>query len=134
MCIIIINQNAKNIPEHILHNASQQNPHGLGVVWLDTYEVTKHESKNYSILQSDRPFIAHFRYATVGDISFDNIHPFVCGKNEDELLMMNGSVFNVKTSKGQTDTEAIANQLGNIKRSKWKKYLSRYNHRFVTVN
>ena len=75
-----------------LYTSSVINPDGLGIVWLDTFEVTYHNSKEYKKLLTDRPYIAHFRYATVGKVNKANTHPFICGKQEDELLMMNGTI------------------------------------------
>ena len=92
MCVIIIKQKGKQVSREVLKNSSRINPHGLGIVWLDTFEVTYHNSKEYGVLDNDRPYIAHFRYATVGAINKANTHPFVCGKNKDELMIMNGTI------------------------------------------
>ena len=92
MCIIIVKQNNNTLAPSTIKKSSQINPHGLGIVWLDTFEVTYHKSKDYKVLLTDRPFIAHFRYATIGKIGKANTHPFVCGKNKDEMLMMNGTI------------------------------------------
>ena len=85
MCIIIIKQKSEKIPMERLKTSARINPHGLGIVWLDTFELTYQESKDYAQLHTDRPFIAHFRYATVGKINRENMHPFVCGKNSTKL-------------------------------------------------
>ena len=76
MCVIIIKQNKQKIDRDILKRSAKVNPHGLGVVWLDNYELTYHQSDRYKILDTDRPFIAHFRYATVGVVNKNNMHPF----------------------------------------------------------
>ena len=68
MCIIIIKQKGKVVPREILKTSSRINPHGLGIVWLDTFETTYHKSKEFKVLDNDRPYIAHFRYATVGKV------------------------------------------------------------------
>jgi len=133
MCIIIVKQNGRNVPQEVLKTSAVNNPHGLGVVWLDTFEVSYHKSKKYAVLFTDRPYIAHFRYATIGKKSKKNIHPFVCGNNTDELLMMNGTI-NGYGSRTMTDTQEIAIELGNISRYKWKKSLSKFDARFVSVN
>ena len=78
--------------EEIAKTSSRINPHGLGIIWLDTFEVTYHKSKDYKTLLTERPFIAHFRYATKGAINLANTHPFICGKNKDEMLMHNGTI------------------------------------------
>ena len=66
MCVIIVKQKVSVISENIVEASAKINPHGLGIVWLDTYEVEYYESKEYKILLTERPFIAHFRYATIG--------------------------------------------------------------------
>jgi gamma-glutamylaminecyclotransferase len=102
-------------------------------VWLDTFEVSYHKSKEYNILNTERPYIAHFRYATIGKVNRANTHPFVCGNNKNELLMMNGSIYGMGNNK-VCDTKVLANKLGTINRHLWKKELSEYEHRFVSIN
>ena len=133
MCIIIIKQQRKTIPMDILKNSARINPHGLGIVWLDNFSVSYHKSKEYKLLSTDRPFIAHFRYATVGAIGKDNTHPFVCGNNSDELLMMNGTI-NSLGNATESDSKVLADALGKIPRQDWKQELSKYACRFVTIN
>lgn len=133
MCIIIIKQKNKVVPREVLKTSSRINPHGLGVVWLDTFEVSYHKSKEFGVLDNDRPYIAHFRYATVGKICKANTHPFVCGANADELLMMNGTV-NGYGNKNMTDTEDLAIKLGRTPRHTWKQSLAKFNARFVSIN
>ena len=133
MCIIIIKQKNKKVKESTLYTSSVINPDGLGIVWLDTFEVTYHNSKEYKKLLTDRPYIAHFRYATVGKVNKANTHPFICGKQEDELLMMNGTIKGLG-NKEKTDSKALAEMLGDIPRKDWKEELEQYESRFVTIN
>lgn len=134
MCIIIIKQKEKQkVSKEVLKTSSKINPHGLGIVWLDTFEVSYHKSKEYSILNTNRPYIAHFRYATIGKVNRSNTHPFVCGNNKNELLMMNGSIYGMGNNK-VCDTKVLANKLGTMNRHLWKKELSEYEHRFVSIN
>lgn len=133
MCVIIIKQQGKKVSREIAKTSARINPHGLGVIWLDTFEITYHKSKDYKVLDTDRPFIAHFRYATIGAIGKENTHPFMCGKNKHELLMMNGTIKGLGNAK-ICDSKVLAINLGNIDRHKWKYELSKYDCRFVTVN
>tara|TARA_R100001086_G_scaffold246557_1_gene178994 strand:+ start:971 stop:2065 length:1095 start_codon:yes stop_codon:yes gene_type:complete len=134
MCIIIIKQqNDKKVHKQTLKNSARINPHGLGIVWLDTFETSYHKSKEYNILHTDRPFIAHFRYATVGKVNKENTHPFVCGNNKDELLMMNGTISHLGNDL-MCDSKVLAIALGRVKRENWKKELSKYDCRFTTIN
>jgi gamma-glutamylaminecyclotransferase len=133
MCVIIIKQKGQQLAKGVLKNAARINPHGLGVVWLDTFQVEYYESKKHAVLKTDRPFIAHFRYATIGAINQENTHPFRCGNNKNEWLMMNGTIQALGNAKN-SDTKVLAGMLGAMPRHTWKKELERYNCRFVTIN
>lgn len=134
MCIIIIKQKRNRVSNQVLKNSARKNPHGLGVVWLDTFKLSYHKSEDYNILKTDRPFIAHFRYATIGKVCRENTHPFVCGRNKNELLMMNGTI-RAFGNKNMTDTQDLAIKLGKIDRHQWKHKLAEYNEvRFTTIN
>ena len=133
MCVIIVKQKDKPLSREVAKTSARINPHGLGIVWLDTFEVTYHKSSEYNLLITERPYIAHFRYATVGKICKENTHPFVCGQQTDELLMMNGTIKGLGSSQ-ITDSEALAIGLGKIARQSWKQELAKYECRFVSVN
>ena len=133
MCVIIIKQKNNLISEEIAKTSSRINPDGLGIVWLDTFEVTYHKSKDYRKIITTRPFIAHFRYATKGAVNTANTHPFVCGKNKDELLMHNGTIKGLG-SDTVCDSKELAIQIGSTDRQTWKKQLEKYDSRFCTVN
>jgi gamma-glutamylaminecyclotransferase len=121
------------LPVSVAKSSARINPHGLGIIWLDTFEVTYHESKDYKTLDTKRPFIAHFRYATIGAINRENTHPFQCGDNKQEWLMMNGTIYGLGNAQ-ISDTKALAISLGEIPRHTWKTELERYDCRFVTIN
>ena len=133
MCVIIIKQRGKKVAQEVAKTSARINPHGLGVVWLDTFEVSYHKSSDYNVLFTERPFIAHFRYATVGAIGRENTHPFRCGNNKNEWLMMNGTIRGMGTNK-KSDSWVLADSLGAIPRHKWKAELEKYACRFVTIN
>ncbi len=133
MCLIIVNQKGKKLPTEVVKTSSRMNPHGLGIMWLDTFEVTYHKSKEYKTLITDRPFIAHFRYATVGAIGVENTHPFQCGNNKHEWLMMNGTIYSLGNAT-ECDSKVLARSLGDVPRNKWSDELEKHPCRFVTVN
>jgi len=133
MCVIIIKQQGLKVSAETLKTSARINPHGLGIIWLDTYEVEYHKSSEHHKLNTDRPYIAHFRYATVGVIGRANTHPFVCGKRENELLMMNGTIKGLGNTK-MCDSKVLANNIGDIPRHLWDKELSQYDCRFITAN
>jgi len=119
--------------KEIAKTSAKINPHGLGIVWLDTFETTYHKSNEYKLLLTKRPFIAHFRYATVGKVGLSNTHPFRCGANKDELLMQNGTIKGLGTA-DECDSKVLAKSLGNVPRQNWKKELEQYDSRFVSIN
>ena len=133
MCVIIIKQKGQHLPKEVAKNSARINPHGLGIIWLDTFEVTYHKSSEYKKLDTDRPFICHFRYATVGAINKENTHPFRCGKNQNEWLMMNGTIRGLGDIK-KSDSRVLAEAIGEMPRHTWKKELAKYDSRFVTIN
>lgn len=122
-----------HLPKEVLMNSARINPHGLGVIWLDNFDVNFYKSSEYKKLITDRPFIAHFRYATMGAINKSNTHPFKCGKNENEWLMMNGTIRGIGDHV-KSDSWVLADALGEMPRHTWKKELSKYDCRFVTIN
>lgn len=119
--------------QEVARTSARINPHGLGVVWLDTFEVTYHKSAEFKVLDTERPFIAHFRYATIGAINKENTHPFRCGSNKQEWLMMNGTIKGLGNHKN-SDSKVLADKLGSIERQNWKSELEKYDCRFVTIN
>jgi gamma-glutamylaminecyclotransferase len=133
MCVIIIKNKGKHLPKEVAKTSARVNPHGLGIIWLDTFEVSFHESKDYKVLDTTRPFICHFRYATIGEVNRANTHPFRCGSNKNEWLMMNGTIDKLGDAK-RSDSRVLAESLGDIPRQNWKATLERYNSRFVTIN
>lgn len=133
MCVIIIKKKGLLLPKGVAKTSSRLNPDGLGIIWLDTFEVSHHKSSEFKKLHTDRPFIAHFRYATVGKVGKSNTHPFRCGAKKDEWLMMNGTIQNLGNH-DVCDSRILAEQMGDIPRHKWKDKLKDYDCRFVTVN
>ena len=131
MCVIIIKDNNKIINEATLLASATINEDGLGILWLDTYEVEKVPSLEYNKLITKRPFIAHFRYATVGKINLSNCHPF--NINEDNLLFQNGTVPGLG-GKIMTDTEHLANILSGTSKRYWRAVLEMTNCRYVVAN
>lgn len=133
MCVIIIKQAGKRVSQEVAKTSARINPHGLGIIWLDTFDVAYYKSVEYKVLYTDRPFIAHFRFATVGAINIANTHPFRCGSNKQEWLMMNGTIRQLGNIK-KSDSKVLAENLGAIPRHKWEKELKQYGCRFVTIN
>ena len=134
MCVIIVKQNNNQMPIEVAKTSARINPHGLGVVWLDTFEISYHKSHEYRVLDTKRPFIAHFRYATIGKVGVDNTHPFQCGAQKNEFLMMNGHIHGLGDA-NKCDSKVLAEALGSVPRNEWKKELEKHKGiRFLSVN
>jgi len=94
MCVIIRNTTGKPVSADIAKRCVTINPDGFGIVYLD------HKGDSFRTLDmvlaerllstETRPFVAHCRFATVGDVSPDAIHPFPIGKGR--YLFQNGTL------------------------------------------
>lgn len=131
MCIAIIKTEKNIISRSTLKKCASINPDGLGIFWLDTGEIQKFRSKDYSYLETTRPFIAHFRLASVGDVRDENIHPFRI--KGDEYLFQNGTNHNLGDIV-KTDTEHLAELLRKVPKNLWRDVLELTESRYITVN
>lgn len=132
MCVIIIKNRKNKVNKEDLIKASVMNPHGLGIFWTDTGEIQKTESDNFGFLLTDRPYIAHFRFATIGDISPENAHPFKIDKSN--FLFQNGTNNNLYCSSGKTDTQLLAEILKDVPEKNRLDILELTNSRYVIAN
>ena len=132
MCIIIINAEKKQVSNEMLLKSSVLNPDGLGITWLDTFETEYSLSSDWEILCVARPYIAHFRLATVGAISLENNHPFQIG-DTGKMLYQNGTVYNLG-DEGMTDTEHMAMILAGTESVYWPDVLEMTDCRWVIVH
>lgn len=132
MCIIMIKDGTVGPTPTTIFNESVYNPHGLGVVWLDNFKVEKFDSEDwYKLVESDRDYIAHFRYATVGHIGKANTHPFEIKKGV--YLFQNGTNSNLGSSK-MTDTEHMARILRRVPEKMYADLLEVTDSRYVIVD
>lgn len=114
--MIIENKMGNPIDYNTIEEIELQNPDGFGILFLDTMEVVKDMKylDTYELLNSGRPYIAHYRYATVGVVSEENTYPI---KTNDGYLFQNGTV-KLNTRKDETDAHAVARLLDNSKDKK----------------
>jgi predicted glutamine amidotransferase len=128
MCIIIHKPEAGKLDEFIIQNSLRINPDGVGFVDLETGDVWKMDDREPALesLRSPQPFIAHCRYATVGGVSFDNIHPF---RFDGGWLFQNGTVGGFKDDR--TDAENLADLIPKLKRSQVRSFLESFESRFL---
>ena len=134
MCLIIHKPKGKRIPADIVQRAKLINPHGFGITYLDTGETRKLFKYDLvdKILATPRPIVAHFRFATVGTIDANNIHPFHIDK--DTVIFSNGTVAGYGT-KTTSDIAHIADRvLPKMYRSDWVPFLELTDTRFAIVD
>ena len=135
MCLIIYNPEAKQVPAHILSNAFTQNRDGFGALQLNDncepfYSVAPKMGAITEAL-ADIPFIAHWRFATVGVVNESNCHPArIKGAT---YLFSNGTVAELGNDQ-ESDTRAVAKILRDIPRRHWGKVLSMSDVRFAIVS
>lgn len=133
MCVIIVNQKANKVSKSILKSSALINPHMGSVLYLDNYKVERMSSQKLArvLYKTERPYIAHFRYATRGGVSIENTHPFAI--NEHAGLFHNGTIEGMGSAT-KVDTQEMAEFLSRIPRSRYRAVLEKHDSRFVTYN
>ena len=132
MCIIICNEKGNQLSSDMLIKCATLNPHGLGVTWLDTFKTELSLSSDWGKLKVKRPYIAHFRFATIGGVSLENNHPFEIG-DTGNMLYQNGSVYNLGDDT-MTDTEHMAKILRDTSQEWWPDVLESNDCRWAIVD
>lgn len=112
MCIIIANGSKNPLKKSVLQNCYNNNPDGMGLAYVDYDKRIKifKELKNFEYfykkyleIKTKRPqrnILLHFRIATHGAISEQNIHPFVVDEN---LVFAHNGIININILKGEED-------------------------------
>jgi hypothetical protein len=133
MCLIIHNPKAKEIQYDILDNALYLNPDGFGIFYHDTGEIqhTMSSAKVDDLLDTKRPYTAHFRYATSGLIGAKQCHPFEIDGTYS--LMMNGTIERL-VSRKSVDTVELCKILNGLSEAKMLDVLRTYACRFTLLN
>jgi len=94
MCIIIRNLTGKSVKADIAKRCVEINSDGFGIVYLDgkgdSFRTLDMVVAERILSTETRPYVAHCRFATVGDVSPDAIHPFPIGKGR--YLFQNGTL------------------------------------------
>ncbi len=140
MCLIIHKPTADSIiPEFIIDNAERINPDGFGIVYTDTNECVR--TMDYEtareLISAERPFVAHYRYATRGTINKANCHPYIVNSSTEMRgvdgivrLFSNGTVADLGDDK-LCDTKVVAQMLKRIPDEHWEDVLSMTDTRFA---
>ena len=131
MCLIIHKPSAELvIPDHIIDNAENINPDGFGIVYTDTNECVRTMDYNHAreLILAERPFVAHYRYATRGTINKNNCHPYHV--RDFIRLFSNGTVADLGDD-DTCDTAVVADYLKKSPLKTWNPLLSMTETRFA---
>ena len=138
MCLIINNENGKEIHPEIIRSAIRRNPHGFGCVDLETMEVSRSVNMTDAVDRLTTPgrYVAHLRYATHGKVNTGNVHPFEF-RNGQFLLMMNGTISGFRDTGAESeesDTAKLSQALDHVKVKDLRQFLSFFKARFLLIN
>jgi len=133
MCMIINNAIGSKLDSATIASILAMNPDGVGFYDLTTGELRKTMDYNtaFAWLESETPYVAHCRYATKGETTLDNVHPFPL--DENHLLMMNGTIDGY-VDDDASDTRQLVNQLQYVKPDNVLEFLACFSSRFCIID
>lgn len=127
MCVILHKEVGKEIPFDDLKQAALRHKDGWGIVVPDRGQLEvyhgldqhpeKHAEDVAEFLEQCKGVDAfiHFRYATKGDKTLDNVHPFAALTKKDDGLdvqvMHNGTFWGYDAKDGKSDTAIFTEQV-----------------------
>ena len=108
MCLLVVKPPGVVIPDDVIHKACVVNPDGMGIAWHDGDKVNVvkgffRPDDFIHLITKVRKFsaIVHWRFATHGGISRENLHPFWIS---DGALGHNGIISSLDEKSGRSDT------------------------------
>ncbi|RME03080.1 MAG: hypothetical protein D6816_10705 [Bacteroidetes bacterium] len=118
MCVIFTQEEGFEIDDQTFDYAFESNPDGIGAIWMnengsvETYfnlgdlDAFK---EAYNTLIFQRKALIHFRFATAGEVSFQNLHPFEIAP--DVWMAHNGTLNIEPGPDGESDTLMFVRQM-----------------------
>jgi len=111
MCIICVKPKNKAIPSvELLNECFKNNPHGAGIMYPQNgkIRVLKGLMDIESVLNAlnqipnakNIPIVIHFRFATHGDKSAENTHPFPLSGDYNDLIKLDTEVYRAMVHNG----------------------------------
>lgn len=126
MCVAIYIPAGATVAENILRGVFKRNDDGVGVAWSDGQKLDIWRTMNdingvVTLVQNlrDYPTLVHFRYATHGTVTMDNVHPFWLDERRRAVVAHNG-VIQIGTANDESDTRAfVRHVLGQMRDGWW---------------
>jgi len=111
---MMIKEAGKQIPVENMDKAQKHNEDGYGVSWYEDDEIKTYKTFDYDMFKKvlgvleEFTLVIHLRYATKGDKSFENIHPFEIPSG---VMFHNGTIFGMDTIGSKSDSVTLANMI-----------------------
>ena len=113
MCWMVAKQAGKQVDFKAMDKAQKHNEDGYGVAWYEDGFVKTYKTFNYNQFKGvvaalkGHTLVAHLRYATRGEKSYHNIHPFDVPSG---VMFHNGTMFGLG-DKDTSDSQELANTI-----------------------
>lgn len=136
MCQMFFKHAELAIDDVLFDSIWSANPDGFGAYSFADKTVFKtldyNAAKQYLADNAQNDLFCHFRFATGGGVSLDNVHPFDTGRY---IIFHNGVLSGIKPTAIKSDTAVLADILNGAQLSAIKKELStQYSSRFYIVD
>ena len=136
MCQMFFKPASLVISDSLFESVWYANSDGFGAYNFADKTVFKtldyNAAKQYIADNAQNDLFCHFRYATGGSVSLDNVHPFDTGRY---IIFHNGILSGIKPTTIKSDTAVLADTLKGAPLSAIKQALSaQYSSRFYIVD
>ena len=119
MCLLIVKPKGVVVPADNLRHANKRNSHGIGMAWIEDgvihmWKALEAERIEEAVEKAAElePFdaIIHLRFATHGEKTIDNVHPFFANEAQTVAMAHNG-ILRIPTTKEISDSRMFANEV-----------------------
>jgi len=136
MCQMFFKPAGLVVTDNLFNSVWYANSDGFGAYSFADKSVFKtldySAAKQYLADNAQNDLFCHFRYATGGGVSLDNVHPFDNGRY---IIFHNGILSGIKPTRIKSDTAVLADMLKGAQLSAIKQALSaQYSSRFYIVD